>query len=301
MNLIDQELLYEWYMRPTMKVGCIGLGHPGHIIAQHLAGQCISPTVWNRTPAKARDLNVPIAQTPKDLIGCVDVIILNFFDSDAVESVMAGPDGLFSGNCTGKIIFDTTTNHFGRVLAFHTYAREHGAVYLECPVLSSVVPASQGNLTVIVSGDREAYESVKPLLALIGFSLFYLGEPMLATKMKLVNNLVLGSFMATCAEAVSLGEAAGIGRNEMIDILLSAAGNSMILAAKKGKFKNEDFSAHFSSVFICKDLHYLQDLCRTLNKPLFTGSTVKELYAIAKAKGIEDRDFSAIYEVFKEY
>ena len=88
----------------------------------------------------------------------------------------------------------------------------------------------------------------------MGFSLFYLGEPALATKMKLVNNLVLGSFMATCAEAVSLGEAAGIGRSEMIDILLSAAGNSMVLAAKKGKFKNEDFSAHFSSAFICKDL-----------------------------------------------
>jgi 3-hydroxyisobutyrate dehydrogenase len=288
-------------MNPSINVGCIGLGHLGHTIAQHLAGQGISLTVWNRTPAKARDLNVPIAQTPKDLIGRVDVVILNLFDSDAVDAVMAGPDGLFSGPCAGKIIIDTTTNHFGRVPGFYARAREHGAVYLECPVLGSVVPASQGKLTVLVSGDRAAYESVKPLLALIGSSQFYLGEPALATKMKLVNNLVLGSFMATCAEAVALGEAAGIGRDEVIDILLSGAGNSMVLAAKKDNLKNGEFSAHFSSALIYKDLHYLQDLCRTLKKPLFIGSTVKELYAIARAKGVDDRDFSAIYEVFKEY
>jgi 3-hydroxyisobutyrate dehydrogenase len=164
-----------------------------------------------------------------------------------------------------------------------------------------VIPASQGKLTVLVSGDLKAYESVKPLLSQIGSTLFYLGEPALATKMKLINNLVLGSFMATCAEAVALGEAAGIDRGKVIDILLAGAGNSMVLAAKKDKLKNEEFSAHFSSALIYKDLHYLQDLCRTLNKPLFVGSTVKEIFAIARSKGLEDKDFSAIYEVFKNY
>ncbi len=126
--------------------------------------------------------------------------------------------------------------------------------YLECPVLGSVVPASQGKLTVLVSGDEQAYASVKPLLSQIGSSLFYLKEPGLATKMKLVNNLVLGSFMATCAEAVALGEAVGISRDEVIDILLSGAGNSMILAAKKDKLKNAEFSRIFrlhSSTRIC--------------------------------------------------
>ncbi len=288
-------------MKLTMNVGCIGLGHLGHTIAQRLVEQGVSLTVWNRTLAKADDLKVPIAKSPQDLIGRVDVIILNLFDSDAVESVLTGPDGLLSGPCAGKIIIDTTTNHFGRVLAFHTLVREHGAIYLECPVLGSVVPASQGKLTVLVSGDQKAYESVQPLLSRIGSTLFYLGEPALATKMKLVNNFVLGSFMATCAEAVALGEAAGVRQDEVIDILLSGAGNSMVLAAKKDKLKNAEFSAHFSSALIYKDLHYLQDLCRTLNKPLFIGSTVKELYAITRSKGIDSLDFSAIYEVFKEY
>lgn len=301
MNEIDQVVVVNGTMKPSMTVGCIGLGHLGHTIAQRLATQGALFAVWNRTSGKAHDLGVPVAQTPGDLIGRVDVAILNLFDSDAVESVLAGPDGILSGNCTGKIIIDTTTNHFTRVAGFHNRVREHGAVYLECPVLGSVVPASQGKLTILASGDRAAYESVKPLLGMIGSTLFYLGEPALATKMKLINNLVLGSFMATCAEAISLGEAAGIGRSEVIDILLSGAGNSMVLSAKKDKLNTGDFSPHFSSALIYKDLHYLQDLSRTLNKPLFVGSTVKELYAIARAKGIEDLDFSAIYTVFKEY
>jgi 3-hydroxyisobutyrate dehydrogenase len=282
-------------------VGFIGLGHLGHTIARRLIDHGVSLTVWNRTPAKAVDLGVPIAASPKDLAASVDIVIINLFDSDAVEAILTGPEGLLSGPCAGKVIIDTTTNHFGRVGDFYARAREHGATYLECPVLGSVIPASQGKLTILVSGDKAAYESVWPLLSLMGSTLFYLAEPALATKMKLVNNLVLGSFMATCAEAVALGEAAGIDRSEVIDILLAGAGNSMVLAAKKDKLKNEEFSAHFSSALIYKDLHYLQDLCRTLNKPLFVGSTVKELFAIVRSRGIDDQDFSAIYEVFKGY
>ena len=288
-------------MTPERNVGCIGLGHLGHTIARRLIEQGVPLTVWNRTPSKAGDLGVPVAASPRDLIGCVDIVIINLFDSNAVDAVLSGPEGLFSGPCSGKIIIDTTTNHFGRVREFYSRARERGATYLECPVLGSVVPASQGRLTILVSGNEAAYISVKPLLSRMGSALFYLGEPELATKMKLVNNLVLGSFMATCAEAVALGEATGIPRGEVIDILLAGAGNSMVLAAKKDKLKNLEFSAHFSSALIYKDLHYLQDLCRTLKKPLFVGSTVKELFALARSKGIEDKDFSAVYEVFREF
>jgi len=300
MNPVDQELFVN-YVKSPLHVGFTGLGHLGHAMAQHLAGQGVRLTVWNRTQKKAEDLKLPVAKTPKELIDSVDAVIINLFDSDAVESVMAGKDGLLSGDCKGKILIDTTTNHFSRVVDFHAMAQKKGATYLECPVLGSVVPASQGKLTVLVSGDKIAYETVHPLLSHLGSTIYYMGDqPARATKMKLVNNLVLGSFMATCAEAIALGEAAGISRAEVIDILLSGAGNSMVLNAKKDKLKDTEFSAHFSSALIYKDLHYLQDLCRTLNKPLFIGSTVKELYAIARSKGQESRDFSAIYEVFKD-
>ncbi|MGB7787266.1 NAD(P)-dependent oxidoreductase [Methanoregula sp.] len=283
-----------------MKIGFAGLGHLGSAIAQHLIAEHMELTVWNRTTGKAAGLGVPVANSPRELMDGSDIIIMNLFDSDAVDVVMNGPDGLLSGDCRGTIIIDTTTNHFERVLAFHEQARGHGARYLECPVLGSIIPASAGKLTVVVSGEKTSFDEAKPVLSKIGSTLYYLGEPALATKMKLINNLVLGSFMATCAEAVALGEAAGVERARVIDILLSGAGNSMILSAKKEKLVNEEFSTHFSSALIYKDLHYLQDLCRTMRRPLFIGSTVKEIFAMTRSREIDDLDFSAVYRIFKE-
>ncbi|HMK45914.1 MAG TPA: NAD(P)-dependent oxidoreductase [Methanocella sp.] len=284
-----------------MKTGFIGLGRLGKTIARRLISEGVDLVVWNRTREKAMDLGVPVADSPAALISAVDVVFLNLFDSDAVSSVLEGPDGITSGNCGGKIILDTTTNHFDRVAGFYQAARDHGACYLESPVLGSVVPASQGALTVLISGDRGAFDQAKPLLEKIGRVIFYLGEESMATKMKLVNNLVLGTLMATCAEAVAFGEAAGLDRATVVDILLAGAGNSAVLNGKKNMLVNEDFPTQFSSSLIYKDLHYLQDLARSLKKPLFTGSSVKELYGMTFSMGIEGEDFATVYKVLKKY
>jgi 3-hydroxyisobutyrate dehydrogenase len=287
--------------RKVMKVGFIGLGHLGKSMARRLVSEGVELAVWNRTREKAMDLAVPVAESPAELISGADLVFLNLFDSDAVADVLFGPEGLLAGDCRGKVIADTTTNHFDRVAEFYERAQACGAWYLETPVLGSVVPASQRALTVLVSGEKEAYETALPLLEKIGRIVVYLGEPALATKMKLINNLVLGSLMATLAEAIALGEAAGSDRETVVNILLAGAGNSGTLAAKREKLMKEDFSTHFSSSLIYKDLHYLQDLARVLRKPLFTGSVTKELYGLTRARGIDHVDFSVVYRVLKEY
>lgn len=284
-----------------MKVGFIGLGHLGMIIAKRLLSEGVNLTVWNRTVEKARALNCPVANSPADLISQTDIVFLNLFNSDAVSSVIKGKDGLVEGDCTGKVIIDTTTNHFDRVTEFYEILNKKNASYLEAPVLGSVIPASQGMLTVLVSGEEKAFEKAKPFIEKIGKNIFYLKTPQLATKMKLINNLVLGSFMATLAEAISFGEDAGLDRAKVIEILLSGAGNSMVLNAKKEKIIKEDFSTHFSCSLIYKDLHYLQDLARTMKRPLFTGSLTKEIFGITLSEGIEAEDFSVVYKIFKRF
>lgn len=169
------------------------------------------------------------------------------------------------------------------------------------PIRIFAPPASQGLLTVLVSGDKTAFEKAKPLLEKLGKNIFYLEKEGLATKMKLINNLVLGSFMVTLAEAIVFAEDTGIDKEKAIDILLSGAGNSMILNVKKQKLLQEDFTAHFSNELIYKDLDYLQDLAKSLKRPLFTGSIAKELYAITLSKGFESEDFSGIYRIFKNF
>lgn len=283
-----------------MKIGFIGLGNLGSAMTKRLISEGISLTLWNRTIEKAKGLGQTIAGSPAELISQVDMVFLNLFDSDAVMDVMAGRKGFLEGRCEGKIVIDTTTNHFDKVKEFYRMLGERGAYYLEAPVLGSVVPASQGLLTVLVSGDEGAFDKARPYIEKIGKNIFYLSDPGLATKMKLINNLVLGSLMATLAEAIALAEDAGINKARAIEILLSGAGNSMVLNAKKEKILNEDFSSHFSSSLIYKDIHYLQDLARSLKRPLFTGSLVKELFGMTFSEGIEDLDFSGIYKVFKK-
>jgi len=284
-----------------MEIGFIGLGHLGKTIARHLKEEGFSLSVWNRTKEKAADLGVPIAATPADLIKNVDIIVINLFDSAAVESILTGNDGLLSGNCKGKLIIDTTTNHFESAARFHERVHEAGAFYLECPVLGSVGPASAGALTVLVSGNKMEYERARPVLEKMGKKIFWLKEPGLATKMKLINNLVLGSLMATGAEAVALGEAVGIPREEVVDIILSGAGNSAVLNGKRENLAHATFPTQFSSALIYKDLHYLQDLCRAIRKPLFTGSIIKEMFGLARSGQIDNEDFSAVYKIFSRY
>jgi 3-hydroxyisobutyrate dehydrogenase len=284
-----------------MKTGFIGLGYLGKAMAKRLLSLGVELTVWNRTRAKAEDLRMPIAESPAELISTVDILFINLFDSDAVASVLTGKNGLLEGNCKGKVVIDTTTNHFGRVAEFYEMLAEKGAAYLEAPVIGSVVPASLGTLTVLVSGEKEAYEKAHPLIEKIGKTIFYLEKPSLATKMKLINNLVLGTFMASLAEAVSFGEKSGVAKAAVLDILSAGAGNSTVLNAKKEQLLKEDFSRQFSSALMYKDLHYLQDLARTLRKPLFTGSIAKEIFGMALARDMGDLDLAAVYRIFNEY
>ncbi len=283
-----------------MRIGFIGLGNLGRAIAQRLIDQGVELTVWNRTKEKAEGLNAVVAETPLDLAGKVDLVFLCLFDTRAVKDVISGTNGLFTRGFAGKTVVDLTTNHFREIEEVHNYVNRQGAVYLEAPVAGSVIPAQQGNLTVFVSGPRTTFDCVHPYLSKFGKNIFYLEKPTLATKMKLINNLLLGSFMASIGEAIVMGEKAGIPKAEVIEMLLSGAGNSGVFTAKKQRLLDEDFSPHFAVGTIYKDLHFLQDLARDLKRPVFTGSIAKELYGLAMAHGMEDQDFSAVYKLLKK-
>jgi len=284
-----------------MNIGFIGLGHLGKAVAGRLIECDHSLVVYNRSPGKAEGLKAEIATSPAEIISKAEIIFVCLFDSAAVREVLTGSDGLLSANdLSGKIIVDLTTNHYSEVPAFHDMCRSAGGDYLEAPVLGSVVPATQGKLTVLVSGRTIAYERVQAILQDIGSNIFYLPAPALATKMKLINNLVLGTFMATLAEATALGEKAGISKKDILEILSVGGGSSLVLNAKKTKLLEEDFSTHFSCALIAKDLHCLLDLANSLQKPLFTGAMVKQLYSRTFEEDIAEEDFSAIYKIFKK-
>lgn len=282
-----------------MNLGFIGLGHLGRAVAGRLLDCDHTITAWNRTTSRGEGLEVTMAVSPAAVAEVADIIFLCLFDSKAVRTVLTQSNGLLSTNLEGKIIIDLSTNHFDAVNAFHQACHQAGGVYLEAPVLGSVVPAANGALTVLVSGDSTGYKHVEPVLGDIGQHVFYLETPTLATKMKLINNLALGSFMATLAEALNFGEEVGIEKETVLDILATGGGQSLVLNAKKAKLMEEDWTTHFSNALIYKDLHCLQDLAYQMEKPLYSGSLAKELFGRTVNEGFGQEDFSSIYKLFK--
>ena len=283
-----------------MQLGFIGLGRLGKAIAGRLIDCGHELTVWNRSAGKTDGLKATVAATPADVARNTEIVFICLFDSAAVHTVLTQEHGLLAADLTGKIVVDHTTNHFREVLPFYDLCAQAGAIYLEAPVLGSVVPAAQGALTVLVSGKEEGFNRAKAVLDNVGKHLFHLPQPGQATKMKLINNLALGSFMATLAEAVAFAEGVGIDKAEVLEILNVGGGQSLVLNAKKAKLLAEDFSPHFSNALIYKDLHCLQDLAYENKRPLFTGAVTKELYARAIADGMEHLDFSSVYALFKQ-
>lgn len=283
-----------------MKIGFIGLGHLGKEIAKRLISQGVDLVVYNRTKEKAKELGVEIADSPADLINKVDAVFIIVFDSEASKKVIFGEKGLIKGEIKNKTIIDMTTNHYKYVENTYKELKNIGAFYIDAPVLGSVIPAQKGELVSLVAGDKEKYEEFLPIFKKFCKSVYYVGEPGKATKLKLINNIVLGGLMSVLAEAIAIGENVGFDKDLLINILSEGAGKSYILDVKKQKLLTNDFSPHFSVDLIYKDLHYAQDLLKDTNAFSFILQNVKESYGKARFLDCGSLDFSAVYKIFKK-
>lgn len=275
-----------------MSTAFLGLGALGRAIAGRLIATGTDLVVWNRTAARADGLDAPRAATPTEAAADADIVLLCLADSAAVRSVLHD-QGLLAA-CRGKLIVDTTTNHYRDVLDFHRDAAAAGAAYLECPVAGSVVPASNGALTLLAGGRAADLARARPLLDRMGSTLFHWEEPGLATRMKLVNNQALGGIMAVLAEALKVGEAAGLDRARVLDVLAAGGGESLVLRAKKQKLLARDWSPHFKVNTIAKDLRYLLELAGESGAAAPLAESVRARFTAAAEAGRGELDFSAV-------
>jgi len=280
-------------------IGVLGLGNLGRAIAERLAAVGHPLVAWNRTPSKTAGLDATQAATPGDVARSADVLLINVRDSVAVQRVLAADDGLLAAARPGALVIDTTTNRADDVLGFHAACVARGVAYVEAPVAGSVLPAKNGALTLYVSADDAAFERARPVLLQLAQTIVRFPEPGQATRMKLVNNLVLGGLMALLGEAVALGEAAGLDRKLLLDALEAGAGNTGVLKAKKQKLLTGDWGPHFSCDVIHKDLGYLAELVEGLGKGSPLGEASRALFGRAIAEGHACEDFSAVTEVLR--
>ena len=215
----------------------------------------------------------------------------------ALEAVTVGPDGLLAGMAPEKLYIDmsTVSPAASRELALKIAA--NGAKMLDAPVSGSVSTLEEGKLSIMVGGERGAFERARPILEAIGPKVTYVGVNGLAVSMKIATNLSLAVQMLAFSEGVLLAEKSGISRKTAVEVLL----NSVIaspMVKYRGPFVLEmPAEAWFDVNMMQKDLLLALEMGRELAVPLPTTAVTNEMLTAARGMGLSDKDFAVLFEV----
>jgi len=280
-------------------LGYIGLGVMGGRMAARLLAKGHAVTGYNRTRSKAQALErggLRVADTPRDVAAAADVTFVMVANSEALTSVAGGPDGFIAGLGRGKIVVDMSTVSPALSRALASRVRESGAEMIDAPVSGSVLTLEQGKLSIMVGGDRAAFDRVRPLLEDIGPKVTYVGANGLAVSLKIATNISVAVQMLAFAEGVLLAEKSGIARDTAVDVMTHSAIGSPMLQYRGPFVLRLPDHAWFDATMMQKDLRLALDMGRELGVPLPTASTTNEWLTAARAMGLAAEDFAAVFQ-----
>ena len=284
--------------KPT--IGFIGMGHMGSHMASRLISAGYRLTVYDRTREKAQAIaGATVAGTPGEAAANSDVVISIVTDDAALEEVMFGPHGVLAGTHAGSVIIDMSTVSPRASRRLFQAAREKGVPMIDAAVSGSVLQVEQGNLVIFVGGEQETYQQCQPILDTLGQNSFYMGTSGMGTTMKLVVNTLLGLGMQALAEAIALGEKAGLGK----DVLLEVLGQTAVLTpGQKSKLENVkrgQYPTQFALSLQHKDLRLILNEADEVSVSMPATAVALQMYTAALTKGM-DADFSILIEFMKQ-
>jgi 3-hydroxyisobutyrate dehydrogenase-like beta-hydroxyacid dehydrogenase len=280
-----------------MRVAVVGLGKMGAALSRRLLSQGVDVSVWNRTPTAADDLVAAGASRVTGL-GSVwdaaDTVFTFLADDRAVEAVCLGDNGLVEAAHAGALLVEMSTISPAASMSLATGAAARGLHYLRCPVSGNPGVLAAGNLTLIVSGERSAFEDANELLSLLGSTVIYVGGSDEARVIKLAVNAMLAATAEMLAESITLCEAAGVDRSVLLDVLTHSAVGSPIIAYKRDPLNRRDYSATFTTAMLAKDLQLVASVGETVDVPLPVTSLVAKLVKDSCDEQLGDLDFLAL-------
>ena len=280
-----------------MRIGVVGLGRMGEPIVRRLLGSGHAVTVFNRTASRADglvELGAARAASPRDIWESADACITMIADDKALRAVMLADDGLLRDGPPGRVVIDMSTVSVEASRAVAEAAGAAGVGYLRAPVSGNPSVVEAGNLTIMVSGDREAFERLEPALLDVGPHVFYLGPGEEARVLKLALNLMIAGTAELIAEALVLGEASGLDRATMLEVMGTSAAGSPFVKYKTAGLIADDYTATFTSSMMHKDLDLAIDAGDAVGVPLPVTATVRGLLEECIATGMGDADLMVL-------
>jgi 3-hydroxyisobutyrate dehydrogenase-like beta-hydroxyacid dehydrogenase len=218
----------------------------------------------------------------------------------AVRAVTQGTDGILAGLRPGTVYVDMSTASPANSRELAAQVSELGAHMLDAPVSGSVSTLEQGKLAVMVGGDADVFERVKPILEAIGPKVFHVGPNGAAVTMKIATNLSLAVQMLAFSEGVLLAEKSGIPRETAVEVLLASVIASPMVTYRGPFVLEQPDEAWFDVNMMQKDMNLALELGRELDVPLPTTAVTNEFLTAARGMGLEDKDFAVVFEVLAQ-
>jgi 3-hydroxyisobutyrate dehydrogenase-like beta-hydroxyacid dehydrogenase len=281
-------------------LGFVGLGVMGSRMVKRLLDAGHSVTGYNRTRSKAQsllDAGMKWADSPRGVAEATEIILSMIANTQALEAVTGGADGILAGLSAGKIYVDMSTVSPAAVRDLAQRVEAKGAQMLDSPVSGSVTTLEEGKLSFMVGGRRDTFEKVLPILQAIGPKATYVGANGLAVSMKVATNLSLAVQMLAFSEGLLLAEQSGIARETAVEVLLNSVMASPMVKYRGPFVLKMPDEAWFDVNMMQKDLLLALEMGIRLNVPLPTTSITNEFLTAARGMGLEKQDFAVLFEV----
>ena len=278
-------------------VGWIGTGIMGAPMCARLLRAGFRVTVFNRTREKALGLleqGASWAESPADVAASADVVFTIVGYPDDVREVYFGAEGLFSGPAPGKIFVDMTTTEPSLSEEIYGRAAGSGSSAMDAPVSGGDVGAVKGELSVMAGGDREVFDSVSPLLGLMGKNIVYQGGAGAGQHAKMCNQITVAGVMIGICENLVYCKKAGLSPRTMLRSVGSGAASSWLLSNLGPRIMDGDFEPGFFVDHFVKDMGIALGESERMGIELPGLSLVKSLYERASRLGHGKRGTQAL-------
>ncbi len=279
-------------------VGFIGIGVMGKSMVSHLMNEGYPVNISTRTKIKADALLQKGAiwqESPAQIAEVSDIIITIVGYPQDVEEIYLGDNGIIRHANEGSLLIDMTTSSPKLAAQIYTQAKKKSIDVLDAPVSGGDIGARDARLSIMVGGDREAYERAMPLFELMGKNIVYQGKAGSGQHCKMANQIAIASTMMGVCESIRYAEKAGLSPETVLQSIEPGAAGSWSLSNLAPRMMKGDFEPGFFVKHFIKDMTIALQSCKDINLDASGLALAKSLYDELAEAGKEDKGTQVLY------
>ncbi|HET9404963.1 MAG TPA: NAD(P)-dependent oxidoreductase [Burkholderiales bacterium] len=285
-------------------VGQVGLGIMGSAFARHLLHAGYPVVGYDVTPSAVRALTRfggQAARSCAEVAARTRILITSLPSPAAMEEAYFGRQGITTGARPGTIVIEASTMTLELKDSLRRRLARRGVHLLDCPISGTGAQAAAKDIAIYASGDRRAFNCCRRVLEGFSRSTYYCGKFGAGSKLKFVANLLVTIHNLSTAEAMVVGEKAGIDLGLLYRVIADGAGSSRMFQVRGPMMvRGQYLPPHMKSKIYQKDIDIIRAFVRRLKcpTPLFDGSI--PYYAAALKQGWAMHDTAAIHSVLRK-